>query len=184
MMSSPASSWARIASSVAVLLRLGEQRLGDAPQLLCAHPRREARGELLAVDQPLRLRVAANQRGWKQHAQGLRPWNSFSRPSLMPGFPSYMKMSAVAKVSLKLSGMKEPVPTTSSGARLFANILHLKRLKPEEPTILQALKPFASSVCLSWMTEATETPVPNSTLRTRSFTMFRLSASNASSPIT
>src|SRR5256886_8850892 len=39
-------------------------------------------------------------------------------------------------------------------------------------------------VCRSWMTAATETPVPNSTLRTRSLTMFRLSASNASSPIT
>src|SRR5882672_5608360 len=167
-----------------VLQRLGEKRLGDAPQLFRAHARRKAPGELLPVDQPLRLRVAADERGRKQHAQGFSPWNSFSRPSLVPGLPSYRKMSAVAKVSLKFSGIKEPVPTTSSGALPLANILHLNSVNPDEPTILQALKPFASRVCRSWMTAATETPVPNSTLRTRSLTMFRLSASNASSPIT
>src|SRR5712691_2242088 len=167
-----------------VVLRLLEERFGDAPQLLCAHPGRKAPGELLPVDQPLGLRVTPYQRGRKQHAQGFSPWNSFSRPSLIPGLPSYRKMSAVAKVSLKFSGMKEPVPITSSGALQLANILHLNRVNPDEPTILQALKPFASSVWRSWMTAATETPVPNSTLRTRSLTMFRLSASNASSPIT
>ncbi len=90
----------------------------------------------------------------------------------------------MAKVSLKFSGMKLPVPTTSTGARLLANILHLNSVNPEEPTILQALNPFASSVCRSWMTEATDTPVPNNTFLTRSFTMLRLSASKASSPIT
>ena len=83
-----------------VVLRLGEERLGDAPQLLRPHPRREPPGELLAVDQPLRLRVAADERRREQHLRhGLRPWNSFSRPTLIANSPSYMKTSAVAKVS-------------------------------------------------------------------------------------
>src|SRR5690242_14637767 len=167
-----------------IVLGLREKRLGDAPQFFRAHARRKAPGESLAVDQPLGLRVASDQGRREKLRQGFSPWKSFSRPSLMPEFPSYRKMSAVAKVSLKLSGMKEPVPTASSGALQFANILHLNRLKPDEPTILQALKPLASSTRLSWITAATDTPVPNSTLRTRSLTIFRLSASNASSPIT
>src|SRR5882672_9095226 len=58
----------------------------------------------------------------------------------MLGLSSYMKTSAVANVSGKFSGMNEPVPTTSRGARQFANILHLNRLNPEEPTIFAALK--------------------------------------------
>ncbi len=56
-----------------VFLRFGEKRIGDTPQLPRAHARRKAPGELLAVDQPLRLRVTPYQRGRKQHAQGLSP---------------------------------------------------------------------------------------------------------------
>src|SRR3989449_6889826 len=52
-----------------VFLRLREKRIGDTPQLFRAHARWKAPGELLAVDQPLRLRVTPYQRGRKQHAQ-------------------------------------------------------------------------------------------------------------------
>ena len=48
-----------------VVLRLGEIGLGDAPQLLRAHARREAAGELLAVDQPIRLGITADESGGK-----------------------------------------------------------------------------------------------------------------------
>ena len=50
-----------------VVLCLGEKRLGNAPQLLCAHARRQALQQLLTVDQPLGLRVAADERGGEQH---------------------------------------------------------------------------------------------------------------------
>jgi hypothetical protein len=49
-----------------VVLRLGEELRLDAPQLLGAHPRREPAGELGPVDEPFRLRVAADQRRREQ----------------------------------------------------------------------------------------------------------------------
>ncbi len=52
-----------------VVLRLGEVLGRDAPELLRAHARREAAGELGAVDQPLGLREAADDGGGKQHGQ-------------------------------------------------------------------------------------------------------------------
>ena len=48
-----------------IVLRLRQIRLLHAPELARAHPRREAAGELLAVDQPFGLRIAADQRGRK-----------------------------------------------------------------------------------------------------------------------
>ena len=45
---------------------LKELRL-DPPQLGCPHPGREPPGELLAVDQPVRLRIAADERGREKH---------------------------------------------------------------------------------------------------------------------
>src|SRR5207244_13601313 len=60
-----------------VVLRLREMRLGDAPQLLRAHARREAAGELLAVDQPFGLRVTADQRGRKKHRHSPYPSTNF-----------------------------------------------------------------------------------------------------------
>ena len=51
-----------------VVLRLGEVRLGDAPKLLRPHARREAPGELGAVDEPLGLGVGADERRWQKHA--------------------------------------------------------------------------------------------------------------------
>src|SRR5208337_3064816 len=50
-----------------VVLRLGEIRLGDPPQLLRPHAGRKAAGELGPVDQPLGLRVGADQRRWQKH---------------------------------------------------------------------------------------------------------------------
>src|SRR5206468_10264022 len=50
-----------------VVLRFLEPRPGDAPKLLRTHARRESTGELPAIDQPLRLRVATDQRCWEQH---------------------------------------------------------------------------------------------------------------------
>ena len=86
-----------------IVLRLGEIRLRDAPQFPGAHPRREAARELLAVDEPLGLGIAAHEGGGKQEVRarghGFSPWNSFSRPSLIPNSPSYMNTSAVANVS-------------------------------------------------------------------------------------
>src|SRR5262249_23222928 len=49
-----------------VVLRLGEPRLGDAPQPARPHARREAPGEPVTGDEPLWLRVAADKRGGKQ----------------------------------------------------------------------------------------------------------------------
>ena len=66
MMSRPARSWSRIASSVASSCACVEPFRRDAPQLLRAHARRKAAGELLAVDQPVRLGIGADERGRKQ----------------------------------------------------------------------------------------------------------------------
>jgi hypothetical protein len=52
-----------------VELRFGRVGLVHPPQLSGADPRREPPGELDAVDQPFRLRVAANQRGGKEHSR-------------------------------------------------------------------------------------------------------------------
>ena len=49
-----------------VVLRLLQPFGRDPPQLLRAHARRKAPGELLAVDQPFRLRIGPDQRGGKQ----------------------------------------------------------------------------------------------------------------------
>ena len=55
-----------------VVLRLGQKRLGDAPQLLArARAAGKLFSELLAVDQPLGLRVAADEGGREQHRSGL-----------------------------------------------------------------------------------------------------------------
>ena len=65
-----------------VVLRLVEKFRRDPPQLLGAHARRKAAGELLAVDQPVRLRVGADQRGRQQgqrHCVRLRSWPGLSR---------------------------------------------------------------------------------------------------------
>ena len=56
-----------------VVLGLREQGGLDAPQLLGAHARREAAGELRAVDQPLGLGVAADQRRRENRQHGLPP---------------------------------------------------------------------------------------------------------------
>ena len=45
-----------------VVLRLLEMRLVDPPQLPCADARRQPAAERLAVDQPVRLRIAADNR--------------------------------------------------------------------------------------------------------------------------
>ena len=50
-----------------VVLRTLEPFGIDAPQLLGAHPRRHLLGEARAVDQPVRLRIGADQRRGKQH---------------------------------------------------------------------------------------------------------------------
>ena len=43
-------------------LRVGEPRFGDTPQLALANARRQARLEALAVDEPVGLRIAADDR--------------------------------------------------------------------------------------------------------------------------
>src|SRR5213592_1610345 len=53
-----------------VVLRLGEIRLGNPPQLFRAYAGRKAPGELLAVDQPFGLRVAADKGGGEKHGSG------------------------------------------------------------------------------------------------------------------
>jgi hypothetical protein len=52
-----------------VVLRLRQEFRRYAPQFLGAHPRRKAAGELLAIDQPFRLGVGADQR-CRQQRQG------------------------------------------------------------------------------------------------------------------
>jgi len=49
-----------------VVLRLLQERLLDAPQLLRPHPRREPAAQLLPVDQPVGLRPGADQAGRQQ----------------------------------------------------------------------------------------------------------------------
>src|SRR5262249_61214302 len=51
-----------------IVLRLGQVRLADPPELARADPRREPAGELRAVDQPVGLRVAADQGRGEEHA--------------------------------------------------------------------------------------------------------------------
>ena len=70
MMSRPASSCALMATEWHRPAPRARQRLRDAPQLARANPRGKAAGQALAIDQPLRLRIAADERCWKQH---LRP---------------------------------------------------------------------------------------------------------------
>src|SRR6185436_13061775 len=48
-----------------ILLRFFQKRFVDTPKLSRAHARRKAAGELLAVDQPFRLGVAAYECGRK-----------------------------------------------------------------------------------------------------------------------
>ena len=55
-----------------VVLRVGEVRLRQPPQFLRAHARQKPPGELRAVDQPFRLRVAPNQRRRQQHQASSR----------------------------------------------------------------------------------------------------------------
>src|SRR6267378_8250885 len=50
-----------------VVLRPGEMRLGNPPQLFRAYAGRKAPGELFAVDQPFGLGITSHQRRWKQH---------------------------------------------------------------------------------------------------------------------
>ena len=54
-----------------VVLRLLEKFRRDPPQFLGAHARRKAAGQLLAVDQPVRLRVGAHKRGRQEFARHL-----------------------------------------------------------------------------------------------------------------
>jgi len=54
-----------------VILRLGKPGFGNSPQFLRAHPGRVALGELFAVDQPVGLRIAADQGGGKKHGSPL-----------------------------------------------------------------------------------------------------------------
>jgi len=112
------------------LLRSARSGSGIAPQLF-ARTRGESAGQLLAVDQPFRLRVAATSVVGNNMLRVSAPGTTF-RPSLMPGLPSYRKISAVAKVVVEVLRDKGPVPTTSSGALLLANILHLNSVNPDD----------------------------------------------------
>ena len=56
-----------------VVLRLLQPLGIDLPQFLHAHARRKPRGEVLAVDQPVGLRVGADERGRKQLVHGVPP---------------------------------------------------------------------------------------------------------------
>ncbi len=76
--SSPARSCARIASSVASSWAWASSSGCDAPQLLRPHPRREAAGQLGAVDQPLGLGVAPDQRRrqqWQRRVGHVTSWS-------------------------------------------------------------------------------------------------------------
>ena len=59
-----------------VVLRLLEPLRRDPPQSLRAHPRRHLVPELLAIDQPVRLRVRTDQ----SHGEQLRRPRHFQRP--------------------------------------------------------------------------------------------------------
>ena len=67
-----------------VVLRLFEPFGRHPPQLQRPHPRREAAGELLPVDQPVRLRIRADERGRKQLVHvGLPPLPFGGRPETL-----------------------------------------------------------------------------------------------------
>src|SRR4051812_22415542 len=65
-----------------IILRFFQKRFFNPPKLSRAHTRRKAPCELLAVDQPFRLRVAADQRGWKEH----------SYPAFLPCLFTYLRI--------------------------------------------------------------------------------------------
>src|SRR5581483_12164648 len=67
-----------------IVLRFPEEALLDPPKLARAQPRRKAPGELLAVDQPFGLRIAADERRGEKHARssdstGARPAGAAAR---------------------------------------------------------------------------------------------------------
>src|SRR5438876_8261041 len=66
MMSIPARSVSRIAISVASSWAASSQGFGTTPQLARTHPHRRQMGQLVAVDQPVRLRIAADRGGRKK----------------------------------------------------------------------------------------------------------------------
>ena len=73
-----------------VVLRLIEKFRRDPPQLLGAHARRKPAGELLAVDQPIRLRVGADQRGRQSSGNALRRPPRILAPRLLIGVDAGM----------------------------------------------------------------------------------------------
>src|SRR5262249_61389280 len=54
-------------------LRLGRRGSRTPPQLTGADARRKTSGELLTIDEPLGLGIAADQRGGKEHALSYPP---------------------------------------------------------------------------------------------------------------
>src|SRR5262249_43734420 len=59
--------WGRKGECLWVVLGAGGRRPGATPQLPRTDARREAGGELLPIDQPVRLRVATDERGREEH---------------------------------------------------------------------------------------------------------------------
>ena len=57
-----------------VVLRFAKPRLPHPPQLARPHAGREAAGQALAVDQPIGLRIAADERGGKEHGVTPSEW--------------------------------------------------------------------------------------------------------------
>src|SRR5690348_12982614 len=55
-----------------IILSLRQERLRNPPQLTHADPRREAPGQFLAVDQPIRLWIASYERRREKHVASPR----------------------------------------------------------------------------------------------------------------
>ena len=69
-----------------VVLGFSQMRLGHPPQLPRTHPWRKAPGKAFAINQPVGLWIATDQRCWKQHRRPPRPSSCFRIPKRLSVF--------------------------------------------------------------------------------------------------
>src|SRR5581483_11667767 len=102
-----------------IVLRFLEEALLDPPKLARAHPRRKAPGELLAVDQPFGLRIAADERRGEKHARAaILP--ALGRRAQQPEMPEEADVAAdeLALVGGEVAAAPVVQPLSFAGAAL------------------------------------------------------------------
>ncbi len=99
-----------------VILGFGQVGLRHPPQLPRTHSRRKAAGETLAVNQPFRLRIAADQCCWKQHRRPPRPSSlKFRIPKSMSVYETIVDSD---RMDRQVKGRELEVPRPSIAGRI------------------------------------------------------------------